>query len=133
MFKKLSLELGGKNPNIIFADCNYDEMLKTTLRSSFDNQGQILSLWLQNLCGTKIYEKFKMDFVREAEKLVIGDPIHTDTYLGAIVSEAHLQKVLSYVELAKEEGAQFLQEENAFILKAVVLVDILWSLPLLMA
>ena len=104
MFKKLSLELGGKNPNIIFADCNYDEMLKTTLRSSFDNQGQICLCGSRIFVERKVYEKFKIDFVREAEKLVIGDPVKTDTYLGAIVSEAHLQKVLSYVELAKEEG-----------------------------
>ncbi|MDX2301772.1 MAG: aldehyde dehydrogenase [Microscillaceae bacterium] len=108
MFKKLSLELGGKNPNIIFADSNYEEMLKTTLRSSFDNQGQIC------LCGSRIfverpiYEKFKHDFVQRTQALIIGDPLKTDTYLGALVSEAHLQKVLSYVALAKEEGGHIL-------------------------
>ncbi len=107
-FKKLSLELGGKNPNIIFADCNYDETLETTVRSSFANQGQIC------LCGSRIfvertiYEKFKEDFVDKVSKLKIGDPLDADTNVGAVVSKPHLEKVLSYIELAKEEGGSVL-------------------------
>ena len=106
-FKKLSLELGGKNPNIIFADCDYDEMLKTTVRSSFANQGQIC------LCGSRIfveesiYEKFKNDFVEKALSLRVGDP-NDKVNLGAIVSQGHYEKILSYVELAKEEGGKIL-------------------------
>ena len=108
MFKKLSLELGGKNPNIIFADCDFDDMLQTTVRSSFTNQGQIC------LCGSRIfverpiYEKFKTDFVSEVQKLKVGDPAKDDTNLGAVVSEAHMNKVLSYVELGQEEGCTVL-------------------------
>jgi len=108
MFKKLSLELGGKNPNIIFADCNYDEMLATTVRSSFANQGQIC------LCGSRIfverpiYERFKSDFVARADALKIGDPLDEETGLGAVVSEPHMQKILSYIELAVEEGGNVL-------------------------
>jgi len=104
MFKKLSLELGGKNPNIIFADCDYDDMLATTVRSSFANQGQIC------LCGSRIfverplYEKFKTDFIAKVSKLQIGDPMDVQTKTGALVSEAHMNKVLSYIELAKTEG-----------------------------
>lgn len=104
MFKKVSLELGGKNPNIIFADCNYEEMLTTTVRSSFANQGQIC------LCGSRIfverplYEKFKTDFVARVSKLQVGDPLDNNTKSGALVSEAHMNKVLSYIELAKAEG-----------------------------
>lgn len=107
-FKKLSLELGGKNPNIIFADCDYDKMLKTTLRSSFANQGQIC------LCGSRvfvqkeIYEKFKMDFVEAVSKLKVGNPKSKETNQGALVSKAHMEKVLSYIELAKEEGGTVL-------------------------
>ena len=107
-FKKLSLELGGKNPNIIFADCNYEEMLSTTVRSSFSNQGQIC------LCGSRIfversiYEKFKTDFVERVSQLKIGDPLEYETNIGAVVSEQHLEKVLSYIELAKEEGGKIL-------------------------
>ena len=108
MFKKLSLELGGKNPNIIFADCNYDELLDTTVRSSFSNQGQIC------LCGSRIfverpiYEKFKTDFVTRASKLKIGDPLDESTNIGAVVSKPHMEKILSYIELAKEEGGTML-------------------------
>lgn len=108
MFKKLSLELGGKNPNIIFADCDYDKMLKTTLRSSFANQGQIC------LCGSRIfverpiYEKFKADFVEKTKALVVGDPQKAETNQGALVSKSHLEKVMSYIKLAQEEGGKVL-------------------------
>ena len=108
MFKKLSLELGGKNPNIIFADCDFDEMIKITIRSSFANNGQIC------LCGSRIYveraiyEKFRDELVRRTEKLKVGDPSGEDTKMGAMVSEAHLNKVLSYVSLAKSEGGSIL-------------------------
>jgi aminomuconate-semialdehyde/2-hydroxymuconate-6-semialdehyde dehydrogenase len=108
MFKKLSLELGGKNPNIIFADCNYDEMLKTSIRSSFSNQGEIC------LCGSRIfvekslYNKFKNDFVERVKKLKVGDPLNDDTDLGAIVSAQHTGKILFYIDLAKKEGGKIL-------------------------
>ena len=107
-FKKLSLELGGKNPNIIFADCNYDKMLKTTLHSSFANQGQIC------LCGSRIfverplYEQFKKDFVYKAAQLKIGNPKEADTKVGAVISKSHREKILSYIEGAKEEGGTIL-------------------------
>lgn len=108
MFKKLSLELGGKNPNIIFADCDFKEMLSTTLRSSFANQGQIC------LCGSRIfverpiYEKFKEEFVARVEKTMVANPTNPDAKIGALVSKPHLEKVLSYVDLAKEEGGTVL-------------------------
>jgi aminomuconate-semialdehyde/2-hydroxymuconate-6-semialdehyde dehydrogenase len=108
MFKKLSLELGGKNPNIIFADCNYNEALKTTLQSSFANQGQIC------LCGSRIfierpiYEKFKSDFVKNTKELCPANPMAEDTRLGAVVSKQHMEKILSYIELAKQEGGTIL-------------------------
>ncbi|MEO8573155.1 MAG: aldehyde dehydrogenase [Pyrinomonadaceae bacterium] len=104
MFKKMSLELGGKNPNIIFADCNYDEMLETTIRSSFANQGQIC------LCGSRIfverpiYTRFKNDLVARALEMNIGDPLDEATNVGAIVSHSHMEKILSYVDLAQKEG-----------------------------
>jgi aminomuconate-semialdehyde/2-hydroxymuconate-6-semialdehyde dehydrogenase len=113
MFKKLSLELGGKNPNIIFADCNYEEMLTTTLLSSFSNQGEIC------LCGSRIfvekpiYEKFKNDFVERTKQLKIGNPKDAETDIGAIVSKQHFEKILSYIELAKAEGGNILCGGNA--------------------
>ena len=108
MFKKMSLELGGKNPNIIFADCDYDKMLSTTMLSSFANQGQIC------LCGSRIfversiYEKFKNDFVEKTKKLTVGPPLQDGVKIGAVVSKPHMEKILSYVELAKQEGGKVL-------------------------
>ena len=108
LFKKLSLEMGGKNPNIIFSDCNYEEMLSTTIRSSFSNQGEIC------LCGSRIfverplYEKFKSDFVQRTKKLVVGDPMDAGSNLGAVVSDAHMKKILSCIALAREEGGTIL-------------------------
>lgn len=108
MFKKLSLELGGKNPNLIFADCDYERMLQTTLASSFNNQGQIC------LCGSRIYverpiyEKFKTDFVAAVKNMKVGDPADPGSRLGAVVSKMHFDKVMSYIELAKQEGGAIL-------------------------
>lgn len=108
MFKKLSLELGGKNPNIIFADCDYDKMLETTVRSSFANQGQIC------LCGSRIfveesiYEKFKKDFVQKVKQLQVGHPSDEATNIGALVSKPHLEKVENYIKIAEDEGGKVL-------------------------
>ena len=74
MFKKLSLELGGKNPNIIFADCDYEKMLATTVRSSFANQGQICLCGSRIFVEEKIYEQFKKDFVQKVSELKVGNP-----------------------------------------------------------
>lgn len=108
MFKKLSLELGGKNPNIIFDDCDIENALSTSLNSSFANQGQIC------LCGSRIYvqrgiyEEFKTRFVEEVKKMKVGDPKLPDVKLGAVVSKPHFEKILSYIDLAKEEGGTVL-------------------------
>jgi len=108
MFKKLSLELGGKNPVVIFADCNWDKMMKTTLNSSFTNQGEIC------LCGSRImversaYEKFKTEFVEKTKALKVGPPMEDSSRMGAIVSKPHYEKILSYIELAKQEGGKIL-------------------------
>lgn len=118
MFKKLSLELGGKNPNIIFADCDFDEMLSTTIRSSFANQGQIC------LCGSRIfversiYDKFKTAFVDKIARSVVSYPSDPKANLGAVVSKDHMEKVLSYVALAKEEGGTVLTGGERVILDA---------------
>lgn len=104
MFKKLSLELGGKNPNIIFADCDFENAVSTSIHSSFSNQGEIC------LCGSRIfverplYERFLTEFTARTRALVVGDPLDEKTKVGAIVSEAHMNKILSYIELAKKEG-----------------------------
>ena len=104
MFKKLSLELGGKNPNVIFADCNFEKMLRTTLQSSFANQGQIC------LCGSRIlverplYDRFVAAFVERVKALKVGRPDDPSTQVGAVVSKDHQAKILQYIQLAQEEG-----------------------------
>lgn len=108
MFKKLSLELGGKNPNLIFADCDFDLMLRTTINSSFSNQGQICLCGSRILIEDSIYEKFKETFVAEVKKLKVGDPQASDSRIGAIVSKQHYDKVLSHIQIAYEEGGTIL-------------------------
>ena len=118
MFKKLSLELGGKNPNIIFADTDFDKAVSIASRAAFTNQGQIC------LCGSRlfiqeeIYEKFKEALILKASKLVVGDPKDSSTNLGAVVSKEHMQKILSKIEEAKELGGKILIGGKRKILKA---------------
>lgn len=113
MLKKYSLELGGKNPTLVFADsCDTPEAMKSTVsevaRSAFSNQGQIC------LCGSRIYveraiyQEFKNALVNKIAKLKIGDPLEEETQHGALVSKAHLDKVYSYIELAKQEGGEII-------------------------
>jgi aminomuconate-semialdehyde/2-hydroxymuconate-6-semialdehyde dehydrogenase len=103
-FKKISLELGGKNPNLIFADADLDDAVATSIRSSFWNQGEIC------LCGSRIFverpihDAFVERFVAATKALRIGDPLDDATDIGALISEAHLNKVMGYIDLAKQEG-----------------------------
>ncbi|WP_159950634.1 aldehyde dehydrogenase [Polaribacter septentrionalilitoris] len=108
MFKKLSLELGGKNPNIIFADCDYEKMLATTVRSSFANQGQICLCGSRILVEESIYEKFKKDFIQKVADLKVGNPSDSSTDIGALVSKQHLEKVKSYIDIVEQEGGKIL-------------------------
>ncbi len=104
MFKKMSLELGGKNPNIVFADADMDAAIAGSLRSSFANQGQVC------LCGSRVfversvYPAFVERFVAAAKKLKMGDPLEPTTEQGALVSKTQLEKVKYYVDLAQAEG-----------------------------
>ncbi|MBJ10952.1 MAG: 2-hydroxymuconic semialdehyde dehydrogenase [Flavobacteriales bacterium] len=108
MFKKLSLELGGKNPNIVFADADFDLALEMAVKASFSNQGQIC------LCGSRlfverpIYAKFKAAFVEKTKALKVGNPKEADSNLGAVVSESHMNNILNRIEQAKQEGGTVL-------------------------
>ncbi|MGC6284087.1 MAG: aldehyde dehydrogenase [Polaribacter sp.] len=117
MFKKLSLELGGKNPNIIFADCNYEDMLNTTIRSSFSNQGQICLCGSRILVERSIYDQFKSDFIQKVSELKVGSPYNVKTDIGALVSEAHFNKVKSYIDNATEFGGRILYGGNMVSVK----------------
>ncbi len=108
MFKKVSLELGGKNPNIIFADCDFEKMIHTTINSSFSNQGEICLCGSRVLIERSIYEKFKTRFIEETKKLIVGDPNEKGVRLGAIVSKVHFDKINYHIQLAKEEGGKIL-------------------------
>jgi aminomuconate-semialdehyde/2-hydroxymuconate-6-semialdehyde dehydrogenase len=106
LFKKVSLELGGKNPNIVFADADLEAAIAGSVRSSFANQGQVC------LCGSRVfversaYDNFVNRFVEKASQLKQGDPLDEKTEQGAIVSKTQLDKVKFYVDLAQQEGGK---------------------------
>lgn len=108
MFKKLSLELGGKNPTIIFADCDWEKLFKEIIRSSFGNQGQICLCGSRILIEKKAYEEFKKHFVDITTKQNVGDPLEGTSKQGAIASKAHFEKVMNCIEIAKQEGGKIL-------------------------
>ena len=107
-FKKYSLELGGKNPMVIFEDCDFDLAVETAVKAAFLNQGQIC------LCGSRIfiedslYVKFKEAFLEKTKELRVGDPKNTKSNLGAIVSKQHLESILSKIESAKNDGGKII-------------------------
>jgi aminomuconate-semialdehyde/2-hydroxymuconate-6-semialdehyde dehydrogenase len=113
LFKKLSLELGGKNPMIIFADCDFEKTVKESVRASFTNQGEIC------LCGSRIYieagiyDRFKAAYIEEVKRLKVGDPLLADTKVGAIASKLHFDKIMSYIELAQTEGGKIITGGNS--------------------
>ncbi len=104
MFKRLSLECGGKNPTIIFADADLDEALPTSVRAAFSNQGEICLAGSRLLVERPIYDRFVDDFVQRTGMLNVGDPLQKGTDLGALISAEHLAKVESYLALAQAEG-----------------------------
>jgi aminomuconate-semialdehyde/2-hydroxymuconate-6-semialdehyde dehydrogenase len=103
--KKISLELGGKNPALVFDDCDFEKTVKELVRASFSNQGEICLCSSRLLVQHTIYEKFKMAFVQQAAAMKTGDPMLPDTKVGAIVSKTHFEKISSYLTLARKEGA----------------------------
>ncbi|MCU0328205.1 MAG: aldehyde dehydrogenase [Chitinophagales bacterium] len=106
-FKKVSLELGGKNPNIIFEDADIDRVVETSIRSSFQNQGQICLCGSRILLQKSIYDEFKTKFLAKISEIKVGNPFE-DNFMGAVVSEAHMNKVLGYIEEAKNLGGSIL-------------------------
>ena len=107
-FKKLSLELGGKNASIVFADCDMDSTVAGVVRAGFLNQGQVCLCGSRVLVEDSVYAEFRDRFVDAVEAMRIGDPSDESTDLGALISEDHLAKVQGYVELAKQEGGALL-------------------------
>ncbi|MEH7120687.1 aldehyde dehydrogenase [Neobacillus vireti] len=129
--KKLSFELGGKNPNIIFADSDLDEVIETTIKSSFVNQGEVC------LCGSRIYverpvyEEFLTRFAERVRTLKVGHPLEADTNVGALVSKEHYDRVNSYIDIARQDGATILTGgkrpdgyEKGYYLEPTILVGL---------
>ncbi|XP_069461122.1 2-aminomuconic semialdehyde dehydrogenase [Ambystoma mexicanum] len=114
--KKLSLELGGKNPAIVFQDANLEECIPTTVRSSFANQGEICLCTSRIYVQRGVYNEFLMKFVDAAKKWKVGLPSDPVASMGALISKEHLQKVRNYVKKAREEGAQILCGEGVDVL-----------------
>lgn len=104
MFKKLSLELGGKNPCIVFADCDLNKTVSEVARLAFSNQGQICLCGSRIIIEEKIYTEFKNLLIEKVKKIKIGDPLDPSTQFGSLISEDHKSKVLNYIDLAKKEG-----------------------------
>ena len=115
MFKKLSLELGGKNPNIVFADCDLDKAVSTSVLSSFSNQGQICLCGSRIFIERKIYQDFKNKFLDKVQDLTIGDPLENTTKIGALVSYDHMQKVLNHIQIANDDGGVLLSGGKQYV------------------
>ena len=111
---KVSLEMGGKNPNIIFSDCDMEAAVATAIRAAFYNQGEVCLSGSKILVEAPIYQTFVEIFKKHTEALTVGDPASRESFMGALVSKDHLEKVLSFVHLAREEGAKVLTEPNVF-------------------
>jgi aminomuconate-semialdehyde/2-hydroxymuconate-6-semialdehyde dehydrogenase len=112
MFRKISLELGGKNPALVFADCDVDKTVDGLVRASFTNQGEICLCASRIYIEKSIYEEFKEKFVRKVKALKVGNPDDPSVNMGALVSSQHLNKVKSYIALAMEEGGKLLCGEE---------------------
>ncbi|XP_074656211.1 2-aminomuconic semialdehyde dehydrogenase-like [Tubulanus polymorphus] len=132
--KKLSLELGGKNPAVIFNDADFDKCIQFTIRSSFANQGEICLCTSRIFVQRGIYDQFVSKFVEATRNIKVGDPRVEDTRCGALVSKEHLAKVKGYVEIARKEGATVacgdedldLPQEckNGYFMRPTVITDV---------
>ena len=107
-FKKLSLELGGKNASIVFADCDFDSTVAGVTRAAFLNQGQICLCGSRILVERSIYEAFISALADSAQQMVVGDPLDQNSKLGALISLSHRDKVEGYIRLALEDGGRIL-------------------------
>jgi aminomuconate-semialdehyde/2-hydroxymuconate-6-semialdehyde dehydrogenase len=113
-FKKLSLELGGKNASVVFGDVDIPDTARKVARAAFTNQGEICLCGSRILVERSIYEPFVQALVEETQKFNVGDPLNEDTRMGALVSRGHMEKVLGYIQLAREEGGKVLAGGSQF-------------------
>lgn len=130
--KKISLELGGKSPNIVFADADFETAVDYALFAIFCNQGQVCSAGSRLLLEESIHDKFVERLVERAKQITVGAGDHPDTEMGPLVSQAHMEKVLGYIEIGKQEGARLvcggnrIMEnglENGYFVEPTIFVD----------
>ncbi|MDX1459557.1 MAG: aldehyde dehydrogenase [Xanthomonadales bacterium] len=107
-FKKLSLEMGGKNATVVFADCDFERTVDQVTRAAFSNQGQICLCGSRILVASELYDRFRDALLEKASNIRSGDPALENTRHGAIVSADHYRKICAYLELAEAEGGQLL-------------------------
>lgn len=119
MFKKLSLELGGKNPVIIFADCNFDKAVKETVRAGFLNQGELCRSGSRILVEKSIYSNFKKALIEELKYQTVGNPLLNETKIGSIISKQHYDNILNYINIAKSEGGKIVYGGDSLIIKGL--------------
>jgi acyl-CoA reductase-like NAD-dependent aldehyde dehydrogenase len=103
--KRVSLELGGKNPNIVFPDCNKEEALRSALWGIFANKGEVCSAGSRLLLHKDIHDEFLAALVEKANAFVVGDPLDPATQMGAQISQTQMDRILGYIETGKSEGA----------------------------
>lgn len=104
--KNISLELGGKSPNIVFEDADFETAVDYALYAIFANQGQVCSAGSRLLLQQSLYEKFIPELVRRANAIQVGVGTDPETEMGPLISKQHMEKVLEYIEMGKEEGAE---------------------------
>lgn len=103
--KRISLELGGKSPNIIFADADLERAVRGASNGIFFNQGEVCSAGSRILVEASAYDEFCEKLVGRSESIKVGDPLEKDTYMGPIVSQEQFDRVMSYIDIGKKEGA----------------------------
>ena len=113
MFKKISLELGGKNATVVLDDAPLEEMMDGIVRASFTNSGQVCLCGSRVLVDAAIYDRFKTMFVEAVSNIVVGDPASESTVMGSVISKDHQTKVESYIELGQQEGGVVLTGGSA--------------------
>ncbi len=107
-FKKLSLEMGGKNPTLVFADADLREAIPQTVRAAFSNTGQICLCGSRILVERSVYDQVRDELVERVRALRVGDPLQADTEQGALVSRQHFDKVMGCLAVARQEGGRVL-------------------------
>ena len=106
LFKKVSLELGGKNPTIVFADCDFETTVAGAVTAGFANQGEVCLCGSRLLVERPIYDRFVAEFVKRVKQFKVGDPRAATSHMGSLVSAQHKKKVESFLALAKKEGGK---------------------------